>query len=85
MHIEDVSSKPGKSLTMIGPGNVPSGSGARIIGSSFAAVPAPELMVAPTLVGDTVMSSAGEHVGRITAIMIEVRSRRIYLSAAAVE
>lgn len=59
------------------PVNSPSGTDAKIVGSVFSPGPGPELMAASTLVGDKVMSSAGEPVGKIAAIMLEVRSGHI--------
>ena len=59
------------------PVNRSSETGARIVGSVFSARPGPELMAASTLVGDKVLSSAGEHVGKIAAIMLDVRSGHI--------
>jgi sporulation protein YlmC with PRC-barrel domain len=61
-------------MTTSEPVNSSSDTGARIVGSVFSAGPGPELMAASTLVGDKVMSSAGEHVGKIAAIMLDVRS-----------
>ena len=55
----------------------PSGTGAKIVGSSAGVGPGPEVMAATTLVGDKVMSSDGEHVGKISDIMLDVRSGRI--------
>ena len=55
----------------------PSGTGAKIVGSTAGVRPGPELMAATTLVGDKVMSSDGEHVGKISDIMLDVRSGRI--------
>jgi sporulation protein YlmC with PRC-barrel domain len=68
-------------MTTLDPRNGPAGTGARIIGSAFGAGPGPELMAASTLVGDNVMSSAGEHVGKIAAIMLDVRSGHIAYAA----
>ena len=55
----------------------PSGTSAKIVGSTGGVGPGPEVMAATTLVGDKVMSSDGEHVGKISDIMLDVRSGRI--------
>ena len=55
----------------------PSGPGAKIVGSTVGPGPGPEVMAATTLNGDKVMSSDGEHVGKIADIMLDVRSGRI--------
>lgn len=51
--------------------------GARIIGSGAGGGPGPFVMDAATLDGNKVMSSDGEHVGKISAIMLDVRAGRI--------
>src|ERR1700757_1204850 len=55
----------------------PSVTGAKIVGSTGGAGPGPEGMAATTLNGDKVMSSDGEHVGKIADLMLDVRSGRI--------
>ncbi|MCC8400592.1 PRC-barrel domain-containing protein [Paraburkholderia sp. MMS20-SJTN17] len=52
-------------------------SGARIVGGGRGEGPGPEVMAAATLDGDKVVSSDGEHVGKISDIMLDVRSGRI--------
>ena len=54
-----------------------SGAGAKIVGSTSGAGPGPEVMAVTTLNGDKVMSSDGEHVGKIADLMLDVRSGRI--------
>lgn len=55
-----------------------SAAGARIIGDDNAAEgPGPEIMAAATLTGETVNSTNGEALGKIEAIMLDVRSGRI--------
>jgi sporulation protein YlmC with PRC-barrel domain len=52
-------------------------SGADIVGSGVGEGPGPEIMAAATLDGDKVISSDGEHVGKISDIMLDVRNGRI--------
>ncbi|HVE05796.1 MAG TPA: PRC-barrel domain-containing protein [Paraburkholderia sp.] len=54
-----------------------SGSGAQITGGGVGEGPGPEVMAAATLDGDKVISADGEHVGKISDIMLDVRSGRI--------
>lgn len=51
--------------------------GANVIGGGIGEGPGPEIMAAATLDGNKVMSSDGEHVGKISDIMLDVRSGRI--------
>jgi sporulation protein YlmC with PRC-barrel domain len=51
--------------------------GAGIVGGGVGDGPGPEIMAASTLEGDKVMSSDGEHVGKISEIMLDVRGGRI--------
>src|SRR6201991_4253534 len=53
------------------------GSGANIVGGGAGAGPGPDVMAASTLDGNKVMSSDGEHIGKISDIMLDVRSGRI--------
>jgi sporulation protein YlmC with PRC-barrel domain len=52
-------------------------SGANIVGGGVGVGPGPEVMAASTLDGNKVMSSDGEHIGKISEIMLDVRSGRI--------
>jgi sporulation protein YlmC with PRC-barrel domain len=54
-----------------------SGRGAQIVGAGRGDGPGPDVMAASTLEGTKVMSSDGEHVGKISDIMLDVRSGRI--------
>ncbi|MCP3727540.1 PRC-barrel domain-containing protein [Paraburkholderia sp. CNPSo 3272] len=51
--------------------------GANIVGGGVGDGPGPEVMAAATLDGTKVMSSDGEHVGKISHIMLDVRNGRI--------
>ncbi|NYH15083.1 PRC-barrel domain-containing protein [Paraburkholderia bryophila] len=51
--------------------------GATIVGLGVGDGPSPEVMAASTLDGNKVISSDGEHVGKISAIMLDVRGGRI--------
>lgn len=51
--------------------------GAKIVGGGQGEGPGPEVMAAATLDGNKVMSTDGEHVGKISDIMLDVRSGRI--------
>jgi uncharacterized protein YrrD len=50
---------------------------ADIVGMGVGDGPGPEVMAASTLDGNKVMSSDGEHLGKISDIMLDVRSGRI--------
>lgn len=50
---------------------------ANIVGMGVGDGPGPDVMAASTLDGNKVMSSDGEHVGKISDIMLDVRSGRI--------
>ncbi|MFM0365527.1 PRC-barrel domain-containing protein [Paraburkholderia sediminicola] len=52
-------------------------SGANIVGVGVGEGPGPDIMAAATLDGNRVMSSDGEHVGKISDIMLDVRNGRI--------
>ena len=54
-------------------GNV-SGTGAHIVGSGVGDGPGPDVMAAATLDGDKVVTLDGEDVGKISDIMLDVRS-----------
>jgi sporulation protein YlmC with PRC-barrel domain len=64
-------------MTTPDPRLVPSGSGAKILPSGVGAGPGPAVMAASTLNGNKVVSSDGQRVGKITDIMLDVRSGRI--------
>src|SRR5258705_3811562 len=51
--------------------------GADIVGGGIGEGPGPDIMAAATLDGNKVMSADGEHVGKISDIMLDVRSGRI--------
>ncbi len=51
--------------------------GANIVGSDVGDGPGPDVMAAATLDDTKVISSDGEHVGKISDIMLDVRSGRI--------
>jgi sporulation protein YlmC with PRC-barrel domain len=51
--------------------------GAKIVGSGIGEGPGPDVMAAATLDGNNVVSSDGEDVGKISDIMLDVRSGRI--------
>jgi sporulation protein YlmC with PRC-barrel domain len=65
-------------MTTLNP-NIPQagGEGARIVGSGVGAGPGPDVMAAATLNGNKVVSSDSQHVGKISDIMLDVRSGRI--------
>jgi sporulation protein YlmC with PRC-barrel domain len=70
-------------MTTINPysntGNASTTGGAPIVGSERQRSdgPGPEVMDADTLIGDTVVNSSGEDLGKIEAIMLDVTSGRI--------
>jgi len=51
--------------------------GADIVGGGIGEGPGPDIMAAATLDGNKVMTSDGEHVGKISDIMLDVRGGRI--------
>ena len=51
--------------------------GADIVGGGIGEGPGPDIMAAATLDGNKVMSADGEHVGKISDIMLDVRGGRI--------
>ncbi|MCP3709951.1 PRC-barrel domain-containing protein, partial [Paraburkholderia sp. CNPSo 3274] len=53
------------------------GAGAQIVGGGTGEGPGPEIMAAATLDGNKVISADGEHVGKISDIMLDVRSGRV--------
>lgn len=53
------------------------GTGAQITGGGAGAGPGPEIMAAATLDGDKVISADGEHIGKISDIMLDVRSGHV--------
>ncbi|HTR07341.1 MAG TPA: PRC-barrel domain-containing protein [Paraburkholderia sp.] len=55
----------------------PGGAGATIVGGGVGKGPGPEVMAAATLDGNKVVSSDGEHIGKISDIMVDVRDGRV--------
>lgn len=53
------------------------GTGSRIVGGRTGEGPGPDMLTADTLEGDTVVNPAGEDLGEIKDIMLDVRSGRI--------
>jgi uncharacterized protein YrrD len=51
--------------------------GAKIVGTGVGEGPGPEVMRAATLAGNKVVTSDGEHVGKVSEIMLDVRGGRI--------
>lgn len=64
-------------MSTLDPQGSASGGGARIVGSGAGEGPGPDVMAASTFNGNKVMSSDGEHVGKISDVMLDVRSGRI--------
>lgn len=64
-------------MSTLDPQGTSSGGGAQIVGSGVGEGPGPNVMAASTLDGNEVMSSDGEHVGKISDIMLDVQSGRI--------
>ncbi|WP_175130697.1 PRC-barrel domain-containing protein, partial [Paraburkholderia rhynchosiae] len=65
-------------MSTLDPRGTASGAGgADIVGSGTGDGPGPEVMAAATLDGTQVVSSDGEDVGKISDIMLDVRSGRI--------
>ena len=64
-------------MSILNPQGNASGGGAQIVGSGAGEGPGPEVMAASTLDGNKVMSADGEHVGKISDIMLDVRSGKI--------
>jgi sporulation protein YlmC with PRC-barrel domain len=64
-------------MSTFDPSGSATGSGAQIVGSGTGDGPGPDVMAASTLKGTTVISSDGADVGKISAIMLDVRSGRI--------
>jgi sporulation protein YlmC with PRC-barrel domain len=61
-------------MSTLDPHGNASGGGAQIVGTGTGEGPGPDVMAASTLDGNEVMSSDGEHVGKISDIMLDVRS-----------
>jgi sporulation protein YlmC with PRC-barrel domain len=59
--------------------------GANIVGGGVGEGPGPDIMAAATLDGSKVMPSDGEHVGKISDIMLDVRNGRIAYAVLAEE
>ena len=64
-------------MSTLDPQGNAAGGGAQIVGTGAGEGPGPEVMATATLDGNPVMSSDGEHVGKISDIMLDVRSGRI--------
>jgi sporulation protein YlmC with PRC-barrel domain len=64
-------------MSTLDPQGNASGGGAQIIGAGMGEGPGPDILASATLDGDTVVSSDGEHVGKVSDIMLDVRSGRI--------
>ncbi|TDN57747.1 PRC-barrel domain-containing protein [Paraburkholderia sp. BL10I2N1] len=64
-------------MTTLDPKMNPAGTGATIVGEGIGDGPGPYVMAAATLDGDKVISADGEHVGKISDIMLDVRGGRI--------
>jgi sporulation protein YlmC with PRC-barrel domain len=64
-------------MSTLDPQGNASGGGARIVGSGAGEGPGPDIMASASLDGNKVMSLDGEHVGKISDIMLDVRSGRI--------
>jgi sporulation protein YlmC with PRC-barrel domain len=64
-------------MSILDPQSNVAGGGAQIVGSGTGEGPGPDIMATSTLDGNRVMSSDGEHVGKISDIMLDVRSGRI--------
>jgi sporulation protein YlmC with PRC-barrel domain len=62
-------------MTALGTSNP--GRGARIVGSGVGEGPGPDVMAASTLEDTKVYTMDGEHVGKISDIMLDVRSGRV--------
>jgi sporulation protein YlmC with PRC-barrel domain len=66
-----------KIMSTLDPRGNSSRTGAEIVGSGVGEGPGPEVMAADTLEGNQVVTSDGEDVGKISDIMLDVRSGRI--------
>ncbi|NUY04531.1 PRC-barrel domain-containing protein [Paraburkholderia youngii] len=64
-------------MSTLDPQGTASGGGAEIVGGGRGDGPGPEVMAAATLKGTQVISSDGEDVGKISHIMLDVRSGRV--------
>jgi sporulation protein YlmC with PRC-barrel domain len=64
-------------MSTLDPKGSPSDTGAQIVGSGVGEGPGPEVMAADTLEGNKVVTSDGENVGKISDVMLDVRSGRI--------
>ena len=58
------------------------GGGAQIVGAGMGEGPGPEIMATATLDGNKVVSSDGEDIGKVSDIMLDVRSGRIAYAVA---
>ncbi|ANB72671.1 photosystem reaction center subunit H [Paraburkholderia phytofirmans OLGA172] len=68
-------------MTILNPGtqsqSQTGSAGAKIIGTGVGEGAGPDVMTAATLAGNKVVTSDGEHVGKISEIMLDVRGGRI--------
>jgi sporulation protein YlmC with PRC-barrel domain len=64
-------------MSTLNPQSNATGGGAQIVGTGTGEGPGPQIMATATLDGNKVMSSDGEHVGKVSDIMLDVRSGRI--------
>ncbi|WP_368623413.1 PRC-barrel domain-containing protein [Paraburkholderia sp. BR13444] len=64
-------------MSTLDPQGTNPGSGAKIVGGGTGDGPGPEVMAASTLEGTRVVSSDNEDIGKISHVMLDVRSGRI--------
>src|SRR6201988_4959348 len=64
-------------MNTLDPKGSQSGTGAQIVGTGVGEGPGPDVMAADTLEGNKVVTSDGEDVGKISDIMLDVRSGRV--------
>ena len=64
-------------MSTLDPRDNQSDTGAQIVGSGVGEGPGPDVMAADTLEGNNVVTSDGENVGKISNIMLDVRSGRV--------
>ncbi|MEX3814998.1 PRC-barrel domain-containing protein [Paraburkholderia sp. BR13439] len=64
-------------MTRLDPHRTTGETGARIVGGGVGEGPGPDVMSADTLDGNKVITTDGEHVGKISDIMLDVRGGRV--------